>query len=153
MIKVASLPVEEVSSGDYPELIELWEASVRATHSFLTEDDIRFYRSLILNSYFALVDLKCVRNARGRILGFIGTTPEKIEMLFIHPDARGMGIGRQLVRYAVDVLNIKRVDVNEQNDQAVGFYYAVGFRLGKRSPIDGMGKPYPMLHMLIDQDN
>ena len=30
----------EVSKNEYSEIIEVWEASVRATHDFLTEDDI-----------------------------------------------------------------------------------------------------------------
>ena len=153
MQKVAKSSIDKISPDDYQELISLWEDSVRATHNFLTEEDIVFYRALILNTYFDLVNLKCVRDSTGAILGFIGTTPGKIEMLFIRPEARGMGIGKQLVKYAVNSLNVQRVDVNEQNDQAVGFYYAMGFKLENRSPIDGMGKPYPILHMMIDHSN
>ena len=139
-----------VSRADYNELINVWEASVRATHYFLTEKDIMFFRELILDKYFDLVRLKCVRNSSGVILGFIGTTPEKIEMLFIRPASRGTGIGKCLVQYAVEQLGIRSVDVNEQNTQAVGFYYALGFSLLKRSPLDGMGKPYPILHLKMD---
>ncbi|RYY09379.1 MAG: GNAT family N-acetyltransferase, partial [Chitinophagaceae bacterium] len=131
--------MDGVTRADYTELINVWEASVRATHDFLPEKDIMFFRDLIFEKYFDLVQLKCVRNSSGTILGFIGTTPEKIEMLFIHPAARGTGIGKYLVQYAVDNLGISLVDVNEQNSQAVGFYYALGFNLIKRSPLDGMG--------------
>jgi putative acetyltransferase len=142
----------DVTRADYDELINVWEASVRATHDFLTEDDILFFRELILDKYFDLVKLKCVRNSSGVILGFLGTTPEKIEMLFIRPESRGTGIGKYLIQYAVDQLGIRLVDVNEQNTQAVGFYYALGFALIKRSPLDGMGKPYPILHLRIDHN-
>ncbi|HTE23073.1 GNAT family N-acetyltransferase [Flavitalea sp.] len=141
------MKIGDLSRSDYNELINVWEASVRATHDFLTEKDIMFFRDLILNKYFDLVRLKCVRNSSGVIMGFIGTTPEKIELLFIHPAFRGTGIGKCLVRYAVEQLGIRSVDVNEQNTQAVGFYYALGFSLVKRSPLDGMGKPYPILHL------
>jgi putative acetyltransferase len=71
-------------------------------------------------------------------------------MLFIHPASRGKGVGRCLVSYAVNQLGIRSVDVNEQNAQAVGFYYAMGFSLERRSPLDGMGKPYPVLHLTIE---
>ncbi len=40
-----------------------------------------------------------------------------------------------------------RVDVNEQNEQALGFYQHLGFSVIGRSPLDGQGKPYPLLHM------
>lgn len=40
---------EAASIRDYDELIQLWEASVRSTHHFLTEDDIQYYKPLIRN--------------------------------------------------------------------------------------------------------
>ncbi len=42
-----------------------------------------------------------------------------------------------------------KVDVNEQNPQAVGFYEHMGFRLVSKSELDGEGKPYPILHMQL----
>lgn len=149
-IKFSSFVIDNVTNADYFRLIEVWEASVRATHHFLSEDDIIFYRELILEKYFDLVDLVCVRHQSGAITGFLGTIDHKIEMLFIHPDYRGKGIGKRLIRFAIDMAGIQAVDVNEQNEQAVGFYLALGFRLNKRSALDGMGKPYPVLHLLID---
>jgi putative acetyltransferase len=38
-------------------------------------------------------------------------------------------------------------DVNEQNGQAVGFYKRMGFTATGRSPLDGQGRPYPLLHL------
>ena len=43
---------------------------------------------------------------------------------------------------------ITKVDVNEQNYQAVGFYEKLGFRKAGRSEKDGSGKDYPIIHML-----
>ena len=34
---------------EYAEIVEVWEVSVRATHDFLSEDDIQFFKPLILN--------------------------------------------------------------------------------------------------------
>jgi len=44
------------------------------------------------------------------------------------------------------------VDVNEQNDQAVGFYRKMGFTETGRSPTDDDGRPYPLLHMVRTQE-
>lgn len=41
------------------------------------------------------------------------------------------------------------VDVNEQNPQAVGFYLHYGFVQTGRSPLDGEGRPFPLLHMSL----
>ncbi|MEF9671735.1 GNAT family N-acetyltransferase, partial [Pseudomonas sp. PCH446] len=73
----------------------------------------------------------------------------KVEMLFIAPQARGTGLGKQLLRYAIEHLNADELDVNEQNTQAVGFYFKQGFEVIGRSEKDGMGQPYPLLHLRL----
>lgn len=72
-----------------------------------------------------------------------------IEMLFISPDVRGNGIGAKLVAHAIKAQGALKVDVNEQNQQALGFYQHLGFKVTGRSPVDGQGKPYPLLHLAL----
>ena len=136
-----------MEAREFPELVNVWEASVRATHHFLNEEDIEFFKPLILNEYLKALELRGIRNDRGGIVGFIGIAEQKIEMLFIHPDARGKGIGQKLLKYALQELIATKVDVNEENQQAVGFYEHLGFKTVNRSDIDPSGKPYPILHM------
>ena len=144
-----TIQIHLVSEKDYPEIVDVWEASVRATHDFLSESDIQYFRPLILQEYLKLVDLRCTRDKGGRITGFSGVADQKMEMLFIHPDHRGCGIGKQLLLYAVHRQGIREVDVNEQNEEAVGFYKHLGFVVKDRSPLDGLGKPYPILHLAL----
>jgi putative acetyltransferase len=138
--------IEQPSAVDFDEITTIWEASVRATHHFLKEADILYFKPLIRNEYLHAVNLYCIRE-HDHILGFLGTSADKIEMLFIDPNHRGKGIGNALLQYAVHTLGIHKVDVNEQNEQAVGFYKHTGFQVIGRSPLDGTGKPYPILHM------
>jgi len=79
----------------------------------------------------------------------MGIAEGNLEMLFIHENARGKGIGKQLILEGMHRLGVQKVDVNEQNSQAVGFYEHMGFKTHKRSALDGQGKPYPILHMEI----
>ncbi len=67
----------------------------------------------------------------------------------MHPAWRGHGIGRQLLVYAIDVLGATTLDVNEQNEQALGFYLHMGLEVIGRSERDDFGKPYPLLHMRV----
>ncbi|MFT3822499.1 MAG: GNAT family N-acetyltransferase [Chitinophagaceae bacterium] len=143
--------IEIATKQDHPEITEVWELSVRATHHFLTETDIQFFKPLILNEYLDAVRLFCTRDKANRIIGFLGLSDDKIEMLFLHPDARGKGIGKLLLQFATNDQQIHKVDVNEQNEQAVGFYQHMGFRVVHRSPVDGMGKPFPILSMELDK--
>jgi len=137
--------------SDYQELTRVWEASVRATHDFLPESYILLLKDLVLTRYLDAVMLICTRDSQQRITGFAGVAAGKIEMLFIHPRHRGFGLGKQLLRYAIEHLNADELDVNEQNPQALGFYFKQGFEVIGRSEVDGMGQPYPLLHLRMRQ--
>ncbi|MGY0040997.1 GNAT family N-acetyltransferase [Pedobacter sp. NJ-S-72] len=82
-------------------------------------------------------------------MGFMGIESDKLEMLFIHPAAMGKGIGKNLLEHAIQAFKVSKVDVNEDNRQAVGFYEKMGFKTISRSALDGMGKPFPILHITI----
>ncbi|MBI0397098.1 acetyltransferase [Cyclobacterium marinum] len=139
--------IDNISKEEYKEVVVIWESSVRATHDFLKEEDIEYFKPLILNTYLDAVELKCIRNNDRKIVGFLGVADQNLEMLFIDPDFRGKGIGKALLNYSIHKLNVTKVDVNEQNEQAVGFYKHFGFEVIKRSDLDSSGKPYPTLHM------
>ena len=143
------MQVSGVEKSEFVELIEIWEASVRATHTFLPEADIQYFKPLILSEYFDAVTLRCARDSDGTIAGFLGVAEDRIEMLFLAPDRMGQGIGRMLLDVAVEEMGATKVDVNEQNPAAVGFYEHCGFKVFKRDPLDGLGKPYPILHMAL----
>jgi putative acetyltransferase len=138
-----------VVEREYPRLVEVWEASVRATHDFLTDSDVRSIKPLLTKELFDSVDLAAARDPNGAIIGFVGAAHRKIEMLFIHPEHRGSGVGSALLKHAVARHDADSVDVNEQNPQALGFYLRMGFRVIGRSERDGQGNPFPLLHMSL----
>lgn len=142
-----------VDGIDRPRLLAVWEAAVRATHHFLAEEDIGFYRRMLAEEYFDLVRLICLRDERGQILGFAGTAEDRLEMLFVDPLHHGKGIGKLLLRHVISHDGVRRVDVNEQNPGAVAFYLAQGFEPIGRSPLDGADKPYPLLHLRLHENS
>lgn len=139
----------KVNKHDYLELIDVWEKSVRKTHDFLPDDEIRQLKVLILDKYFDAVILKQIKNAEDKIIGFSGVADHKVEMLFVAPPAQGQGVGSVLLNYAIKHQEVTKVDVNEQNPRAKEFYNKMGFHVVSRSDIDGQGKPYPILHMEV----
>lgn len=141
--------IDYAEAADMLQIVAVWEASVRATHHFVSEADIKVFKPLVEDGVRHIAHLACVRAAGGEVVGFIGVAGRKIEMLFIHPAWRGMGIGRRLLLCAVKSLGANMVDVNEQNEQAVGFYDHMGFTVKGRSEFDSTGKPYPILHMQL----
>ncbi len=141
------LTIEPADSSVFERLVNIWEASVRDTHFFLTESDITELRPLLLDSYLPNLPVFMARDEMGATHGFIGVDENRIEMLFIDAASRGKGVGKQLLAYAIEKLHANEVDVNEQNPQGVGFYKHMGFVQTGRSEVDGQGKPFPLLHM------
>ncbi len=139
--------IELVKDTEYLRVVEVWEASVRATHHFLKKEDILYFKSLILNEYLNMVELRCVKYEATEIVAFMGAAENRLEMLFIHPAYQQKGIGRQLLEYSINKMQVTKVDVNEQNTYALNFYKYNGFRVVGRSEFDTTGKPYPLLHM------
>ncbi|MBF8722038.1 MULTISPECIES: GNAT family N-acetyltransferase [Pseudomonas] len=145
----SALTLQTPHVSDYPELVRIWEASVRATHDFLPDAYIVLLREYVLRQYLDAVMLVCCKDAAKRILGFAGVANGRLDMLFVAPEFIGLGVGKRLLRYAVDELNAERLDVNEQNPKALGFYLHEGFEICGRSETDGLGQPYPLLHMRL----
>ncbi|MEZ9820167.1 GNAT family N-acetyltransferase [Shewanella sp. 10N.286.45.A1] len=139
--------VENVLPEYYAEMLAVWENSVRATHDVITEEDIEFFKPIIIEQAFPAVTLRCIKSESGSILGFVGVHDAKVEMLFVLNEARGLGVGTVLLQYAIEQLAAAKVDVNGLNPLAVGFYQHMGFKVVSRSPLDDMGKSFPILHM------
>ena len=135
-----------------PDLVELWERSVRATHGFLTEADIAFYRPLVAEILAGdSLELWVLTDALHLPIGFLGMSAQAIEALFLEPAHRGRGWGRRLVAHAQQLRDgTLSVDVNEENQAARGFYEALGFVVVGRSPLDETGRPHPLLHLRRD---
>jgi putative acetyltransferase len=139
--------IKKIKETDYPRLIEIWESAVLNTHDFLKEEDFLYYKKQ-LPVYFQYVTLVGFEQ-EGILAGFMGIAEENLEMLFVDNEYRGTGIGKKLIAYATANLHVTKVDVNEQNTQAVGFYKYMGFNIVRRSELDGEGKEYPILHMQL----
>ena len=133
------------------ELVEMWEASVRSTHHFLAEKDIRFFKPLVRDKYIPVVELYTIRNEQNRIAAFMGLSDELIEMLFVQPEEQGKWYGKQLIEFAIHDRQIFKVDVNEQNQKATSFYLNRGFDITGRDETDPSGNPFPILHLSLNE--
>lgn len=129
-------------------LTVLWEKSVRATHHFLTEEDIQALVPLVRTGVAGIATL-VVATDNGEPVAFMGVDADKIEMLFVAPGCFGKGIGRELAELGIARYGVRYVDVNEQNPQALGFYRCLGFEVFERTELDGQGNPFPLLKMKL----
>lgn len=132
------------------QLLKVWESSVKATHLFLSDEEISNIKKYVPQALNDVPVLVIAENESRNLLGFMGVADKMLEMLFISSESRGQGIGKQLLQYGIDHYSINELAVNEQNPLAKGFYEHMGFEVYKRTECDGQGNPYPLLHMKRD---
>ena len=126
-------------------LLEIWEQSVRATHLFLSDAEVNAIRAYVPQALKSVEHLIAAETEKP--IAFMGVQNGRLEMLFLAPEERGKGIGKQMLQYGIENYGIAELTVNEQNPQAVGFYAHMGFEAYKRTEFDEEGHPYPLLYM------
>lgn len=131
------------------QLLKVWEASVKATHLFLSEDEIAAIKQYVPEALGAVPHLIVAKEEDETPVAFMGIAGQKLEMLFVAPEKRGQGVGKQLLRYGMEHYAVNELVVNEQNPAAKGFYEHLGFRVCQRAERDEQGNPYPILYMRL----
>src|SRR5688572_25968844 len=104
------------SSRDREALLDVWLRSVRATHTFVSAEDIQ---SMIpeVREYLAspASEFWVLCGDSGSLMGFMGMSGCRIESLFLAPECHRRGWGRRLVQHAQQRHGELAVEVNEQN--------------------------------------
>ena len=133
------------------QLTEVWEESVKATHLFLSPAEIEAIKPYVPQALTGVSSLVAAVRADGTPAAFMGVQDGKLEMLFLAPEERGKGLGRELLQYGIRQHAVRTLAVNEQNPQAKGFYEHMGFRVCGRTELDEQGNPYPILYMRLQE--
>lgn len=139
--------VQNRTSPLLEQLLAVWEGSVRATHSFLSEHELQQIKKIVPQALAEVPRLIIVETDHQAPAGFMGINGQHLEMLFIAPQERGTGLGKALLEYGLANYSINDLTVNEQNPLAKGFYEYMGFVEYKRTAHDEQGQPYPLIYM------
>src|SRR5262245_56434890 len=131
------MTIREALPAEHDALLDIWLRSVRATHTFLTEDDIQELLPLVRDEALPALELWVLCPVDGPPVGFLGLDGAKVEALFLAPEWLRSGGGRRLLDHARRLKGPLTVDVNEQNPGALRFYQACGFTVVGRSEVDG----------------
>lgn len=142
---------EERNENLIQELLKVWENSVRATHKFLSNEEILEIKKYVPEALASISHLIIDNDENGNPVAFRGIEENKLEMLFITSDYRGKGIGKKMLSYGIENYGVTNLAVNEDNPQAKGFYEHMGFKVYQRNELDDQGNPYPVLYMKLDR--
>lgn len=139
--------IREVQRDDLQELLNIWEQSVRASHHFLSEQDIQSLRLVVRDQALPNLEIWVLCNDQAMPIGFMGLDGKKLEALFISPSHFRQGGGQLMLQHARQLKGSLHVDVNEQNTDALQFYVSNGFHVTSRSETDTQGQTFPLLHL------
>ena len=73
-------------------ILAIWEASVRATHHFLSDAEIIRIRDYVPQAVRAVEHLVLAEDASGTPVAFLGAEGHRLEMLFLAPSERGKAL-------------------------------------------------------------
>lgn len=144
------IEIKDRTSVLVEQLLKVWESAVKATHLFLSDDEISSIKQYVPQALNSVPILVAAENEIGNPMSFMGVADKMLEMLFISNECRGQGFGKQLLQYSIENYSVKELAVNEQNPLAKGFYEHMGFEVYKRTELDEQGNPFPLLYMKRD---
>lgn len=151
MKKLNIKEIKDRNSSLISQLLKVWEDSVKATHLFLSKEEINNIKEYVPQAIYGVSHLVIIQNENNMPIAFMGIENTKLEMLFIKNSERGKGLGKQLLNYGIENYNVNELAVNEQNPKAKGFYEYMGFKTYKRTELDEQGNPYPILYMKLER--
>ncbi len=145
------IEVKERTDNLINQLLEVWEDSVKATHTFLSNEEIENIKKYVPQALKGITHLIIIENESHQPIAFMGIEKSKLEMLFIKNSERGKGLGKKLLNYGIKKYNVNDLAVNEDNPQAKSFYEHMGFKVYQRNELDDQENPYPVLYMRLEK--
>ena len=143
---------EERSKKLIKELLNVWESSVRATHNFISNEEIEKIKEYVPQALAGISNLIVETDENEKPISFMGIEENKLEMLFIKNSERRKWIGKKLLNYGIEKYGVNKVTVNDDNPQAKCFYEHMGFKVYKRNELDDQGNNYPVLYMKLENN-
>ena len=126
-------------------VVEIWRRAVDATHDFLSPEDRQAIDEMVCGF---LPQRRCClpwtrMTIRRHSCSSTTATCRRCSSTGLprHRHRRRAGAPRPALHPRMTT------DVNEQNDQAVGFYERMGFKRIGRSALDDQGRPYPLIRL------
>ena len=142
--------IKKASVSDWPELMVIFDRSLRSTDNFSDEEWMKFYERLVTYSYPNFDTY--IYNKNGRNVAYISYWKEKknIKMLYVLPEYSNQGIGQKLIKYVLEMYpETMTIGVKASNDVAMHIYTKYGFEIIRKEEYDASGVYYP--HYVLER--
>ena len=124
--------IRPYTPSDQDSVMALWLESTTKAHPFLPVSYWEGHYADVRDCYLPAAQT-FVYEADGILQGFLSLLEDGfIGALFVLPSCQGKGIGKKLIRYAQERCSSLSLAVYCQNENAIGFYQAMGFSITAR---------------------
>jgi len=141
------MAIRKATLEDYDEIMAIWESSVQTGPNALSKKEVAYFKTIIPDTYLPLLDVYIVDEEGPK--AFIGITESNIELLYVAFEARSRGYAKGLVDFVVRECSVTKVDVRDNDPDAVALYKHLGFEEVGRDVISGGDTAGYMLHLAL----
>jgi GNAT superfamily N-acetyltransferase len=103
------MKITTVDEREYAELLYIWEFCYTDINPRANKGDVFERKMMLWKDIIDNLDVKCIRSITSQIIGFIGIYNESIELFCVLPTHRTIGVGGELLRYAIDEVSVNNI--------------------------------------------
>lgn len=122
------MKIHKVENKDFEIVIDIYIKASRVGHPFLSEETISEASEMVRTIFWDLADI-FILEENAQVQGFVAVIENYIGALFVKPQAHGLGYGRKLLEYAINVRDADTLEVFVKNKNAQEFYENLGFEI------------------------
>ncbi|MDD4363493.1 MAG: N-acetyltransferase [Atribacterota bacterium] len=131
--------IRKFKMSDMEEILNIWLKASIESHYFIEKEYWIDKKSAMKDIYIPNSETY-VHESNGQIDGFISLCEDILAAIFVHPEQQGRGIGKKLLKKAMDLRENLSLSVYKENYKSVAFYEKAGFYFVKEKIDSNTGR-------------
>lgn len=119
--------IRPMSDQDLNNIIDIWLTTSIAAHHFIPAQYWKSKKEEMRNVYLPMAETYLLED-NGQVHGFISLVEDHLAALFVSTTRQHLGYGGALLHHVMDLRNVLKLQVYEENQRAFHFYLKNGFK-------------------------
>ena len=121
------MDIESRDENLVKKLLSVYKKSIEHLYNTMPNKDIEEMNDNTEKMIKNIENLIIVKNNDENIIGFMGCEDENLEMLYLHPDYKKQGLGKELMNIAINNHNVSKAHIVKVNTDGIDFCKHMGF--------------------------
>ncbi|KOP67618.1 GCN5 family acetyltransferase [Bacillus sp. FJAT-18019] len=120
--------IRPMSDQDMNNIIDIWLTTSIDAHHFIPAKYWKSKKEEMRNVYLPMAETYLLED-NGQVHGFVSLVEDHLAALFVSTTSQNQGYGGALLHHAMDLGNVLKLQVYEENQSAFRFYLKNGFKV------------------------